>query len=61
MCGYGHHFDDDLLADEDADEDEGNGYGELKDPHAFVGSCNDDFRPVSFLLNVTEEDVPVFL
>ena len=40
----------------------GNFYdGELKDPHAFVASCNDGFRPVSFLLEATEEEVPEFM
>ena len=40
----------------------GNFYnGELKDPNAFVASCNDGFRPVSFLLEATDEDAPVFM
>ena len=40
----------------------GNFYnGELKDPHAFVASCNDGFRPVSFLLEAMEEEAQVFM
>jgi uncharacterized repeat protein (TIGR04076 family) len=40
----------------------GNFYnGELKDPHAFIASCNDGFRPVSFLLEATEQDASVFM
>ena len=40
----------------------GNFYnGELKDPKAFIASCNDGFRPVSFLLEATEDDAPIFM
>lgn len=40
----------------------GNFYnGELKNSHAFVASCNDGFRPVSFLLEATDDDAPVFM
>lgn len=40
----------------------GNFYnGELKDKNAFIASCNDGFRPVSFLLEATEDEAPVFL
>ena len=35
--------------------------GELLDPRAFVASCNDGFRPVSFLLEATDEDAALFV
>ena len=31
--------------------------GELKDRKAFITSCNDGFRPVSYLIEAMEEDV----
>lgn len=31
--------------------------GELKDPHSFIASCNDGFRPVSYLIEALDEDV----
>ena len=31
--------------------------GELKDKKAFIASCNDGFRPVSFLIEALDEDV----
>jgi len=34
--------------------------GELIDPKAFIASCNDGFRPVSFLIEATDEDVTAF-
>ena len=30
--------------------------GELKDPKAFIASCNDGFRPVSYLIEALDED-----
>lgn len=30
--------------------------GELKNRNAFVASCNDGFRPVSFLIEAMDED-----
>ena len=40
----------------------GNFYnGELKDQKAFIASCNDGFRPVSFLLEATEDEAPIFM
>lgn len=40
----------------------GNFYnGELKDSHAFIVSCNDGFRPVSYLLEATDEEAPVYM
>lgn len=36
----------------------GNFYdGELKNPKAFIASCNDGFRPVSYLIEAMEEDI----
>ncbi len=36
----------------------GNFYdGELKNPKAFIASCNDGFRPVSYLIEATDEDI----
>lgn len=35
----------------------GNFYdGELKNPNAFIASCNDGFRPVSYLIEAMDED-----
>ena len=31
--------------------------GELKDRKAFIASCNDGFRPVSYLIEAMDEDV----
>ena len=36
----------------------GNFYdGELKNPKACIASCNDGFRPVSYLIETIDEDV----
>jgi uncharacterized repeat protein (TIGR04076 family) len=36
----------------------GNFYGgELKNPKAFIASCNDGFRPVSYLIEAMDDDV----
>ena len=31
--------------------------GELKNKKAFIASCNDGFRPVSYLIEAFDEDV----
>ena len=31
--------------------------GELKNKKAFIASCNDGFRPVSYLIEALDEDV----
>lgn len=35
--------------------------GELLVEHAFIASCNDGFRPVSFLVESTEETAELFV
>ena len=38
--------------------DGGNFYGgELRNPKQFIASCNDGFRPVSYLIEALDEDV----
>ena len=40
----------------------GNFYdGNFKDPKLFIASCNDGFRPVSFLIEGTDEDIPKYV
>ena len=39
----------------------GNFYnGELKNSKAFIASCNDGFRPVSYLIEASDEEADVF-
>lgn len=35
--------------------------GELLDKKAFVASCNDGFRPVSFLVRATDDEADLFV
>ena len=35
--------------------------GELLDKKAFVASCNDGFRPVSFLVKATDDEADLFV
>lgn len=35
--------------------------GWMKDPHSAMVSCNDGFRPVSFLLEAIAEDMPAVM
>lgn len=35
--------------------------GELKNPKTFVASCNDGFRPVSFLIEAMDEEAELFV
>lgn len=35
--------------------------GELLDKKAFAASCNDGFRPVSFLLKANDEEADLFV
>lgn len=35
--------------------------GELKNDNQFIASCNDGFRPVSFLIEATDEEADLFV